>query len=131
MVAVIILVLIGIGLHFYNEKKEHYTFEENFTVEFEKFWEEFDAVFPNADELKDEIPSQGKDFDISSFYHMTKTKPYKNLSKKEQSQLVSYLKQWIDMEKRLFKSNKLHRYIFYAANISLFTALILFGRDFL
>ena len=97
MTTAIILVLIGIGLHLYNSKNEHYTYEENFSVEFEKLWKEFDEVFPNADELKDEIPSQGKDFDISSFYQMTETKPYKNLSKKEQSLLVSYLQDWIDL----------------------------------
>mgnify|MGYP001332122390 CR=1 FL=1 len=131
MTTAIILVLIGIGLHLYNSKNEHYTSEENFSVEFEKLWKEFDIVFPNADELKDEIPSQGKDFDISSFYQMTETKPYKNLSKQEQSQLVLYLQDWIDLEQRYFKNSKLESYIFYAANSSLLVALILFLRYFL
>ena len=118
-----LLLIIGIALHIFAYKKAR---ADEPTLKRIAFWEEFDERFPQ--EIRDEVNTP---ISLTTFYHVTETESYESLSKEERENLLWFLYRLKDLDEESQRDLKQIDYLTWAANISLFTALILFGRDFL
>jgi len=123
MVTMFLLLIIGIALHIFAYKKAR---ADEPTLKRIAFWEEFDERFPQ--EIRDEVNTP---ISLTTFYHVTETESYESLSKEERENLLWKLYRLKDLDEESQRDLKQIDYLTWAANISLFTALILFGRDFL
>lgn len=123
MTAILWLVLIGVSCYVISYKIANNTEPELKRMD---YMAELEEKF--SEEILDELSFP---MTMGGFFYLSESEPYKSLSKKERENLIWYvikLNDWDDERKKTIKQSD---YLTYAGAISLFTALILFGRDFL
>ncbi len=123
MTAIFWLVLIGVSCYVISYKITNNTEPELRRMD---YMAELEEKF--SEEILDELSFP---MTMGGFFYLSESEAYKSLSKKERENLIWYvikLNDWDDESKKTIKKSD---YLTYAGAISLFTALILFGRDFL
>tara|TARA_B100000212_G_C27013453_1_gene380058 strand:- start:160 stop:531 length:372 start_codon:yes stop_codon:yes gene_type:complete len=121
MVTMFLLLIIGIALHIFAYKKAH---ADELTLKRQAFWKEFDESFPQ--EISDKVNTP---ISLTTFYHVTETESYESLTKEERGNLLWYLYRLKDLDEEFQRDLKQIDYLTWAANISLFIALILFTNS--
>ena len=123
MTAIFYLVLIGVICWFISYKIDK---DSELTLRRMDYMAELKEKF--SEEVRDELRFP---MTMVGFYNLSESEAYKRLSKKERENLIWYLIKLNDWDDEWKKTIKQIDYLRYAGAISLFTALILFGRDFL
>ena len=123
MTAILWLVLIGVICWFFSYKMDK---DSELDLRRMNYMAELREKF--SEEIIDELSFP---MTMGGFFYLSESEAYKSLSKKERENLIWYLMKLNDWDDEWKKTIKQIDYLRYAGTISLFTALILFGRDFL
>ena len=123
MTAILWLVLIGVICWFFSYKMDK---DSELDLRRMDYMAELKEKF--SEEVRHELRYP---MTMVGFYNLSESEAYKSLSKKERENLIWYLMKLNDWDDEWKKTIKQIDYLRYAGTISLFTALILFGRDFL
>ena len=123
MTAILSLVLIGVICWFFSYKMDK---DSELDLRRMNYMAELKEKF--SEEILDELSFP---MTMGGFFYLSESEAYKSLSKKERENLIWYLMKLNDWDDEWKKTIKQIDYLRYAGTISLFTALILFGRDFL